>query len=70
MKTNKSKGLSIIGASLLVCTIVLFMTIGNSLPDNIEIKAQKLKEYCAKTNHKQPQETSLLLYYLSIIYYT
>lgn len=36
---------------LLLCTIILFRIIGNRLPDDIETKAQELKEYCAKNNY-------------------
>ena len=36
---------------LLLCTIILFRIIGNRLPDDIETKAQELKEYCVKNNY-------------------
>ena len=35
---------------VLLCAIALFRIIGNSLPRDIETKAQELKEYCVKNN--------------------
>ena len=36
---------------VLLCAIAIFSIIGNRLPDNIETKAQELKEYCVKNNY-------------------
>lgn len=38
-------------AVVLLCAITLFRIIGNSLPNDMEIKAQELKEYCVKNNY-------------------
>ena len=36
---------------VLLCAIALFRIIGNSLPNDMETKAQELKEYCVKNNY-------------------
>ena len=36
---------------VLLCAIALFRIIGNSLPNDIETKAQELKEYCVKNRY-------------------
>lgn len=41
----------LITASILVCAIIIFRLIGNKLPDDIETKAQELKEYCEKRGY-------------------
>lgn len=49
MKTKRL--LLLISFVVLLCTIALFRIIGNSLPGDIEAKAQELKEYCAKRDY-------------------
>ena len=48
----KKKHLSLlISFVVLLCAIVLFSIIGNCLPNDIETKAEELKEYCVKNNY-------------------
>lgn len=48
----KKKHLSLlISFVVLLCAIVLFRIIGNYLPNDIETKAEELKEYCVKNNY-------------------
>ena len=41
----------LISLVVLICAIVLFRIIGNCLPNDIETKAEELKEYCVKNNY-------------------
>ena len=48
---KKKHLLLLISFVVLLCAIALFRIIGNCLPNDIETKAEELKEYCVKNNY-------------------